>query len=110
MELYGDQWARKGATLSDKTAQAEFGLRQDEIIAAIRARKLQYRPAAIHGNPWLPVPLKTGTAPAGSPASLLGRTNFGRPIFTERPVVPAPGPRRPLDRPGCRPVGRRGAR
>ncbi len=53
MELYGEEWARKGATLSDKTARAEFGLTQDEIIAAIRAGKLQYRPAAMHGNPWL---------------------------------------------------------
>jgi hypothetical protein len=53
MELYGDEWGRKGATLSDKSARAEFGLTQDEIIAAIRAGKLQYRPAAMHGNPWL---------------------------------------------------------
>jgi hypothetical protein len=53
MEMYGDEWGRKGATLSDKTARAEFGLTQDEIIAAIRAGKLQYRPAAMHGNPWL---------------------------------------------------------
>jgi hypothetical protein len=53
MESYGEDWGRKGATLSDKTARAEFGLTQDEIIAAIRAGKLQYRPAAIHGNPWL---------------------------------------------------------
>ena len=53
MELHGDEWGRKGATLSDKTARAEFGLTQDEIIAAIRAGKLQYRPAAMHGNPWL---------------------------------------------------------
>jgi hypothetical protein len=53
MELYGDEWGRKGATLSDKTARAEFGVTQDEIIAAIRAGKLQYRPAAMHGNPWL---------------------------------------------------------
>jgi len=53
MELHGDEWGRKGATLSDKTARAEFGLTQDEIIAAIRAGKLQYRSAAMHGNPWL---------------------------------------------------------
>src|SRR5258707_7570657 len=53
MELYGDEWGRKGATLSDKSARAEFGLTQDEIIAAIRAGKLQYRPAEIQGNPWL---------------------------------------------------------
>jgi len=53
MELYDDDWGRKGATLSDKTARAEFGLTQEEIIAAIRAGKLQYRRAAMHGNPWL---------------------------------------------------------
>jgi hypothetical protein len=53
MELYEDDWGRKGATLSDKTARAEFGLTQEEIIAAIRAGKLQYRRAAMHGNPWL---------------------------------------------------------
>jgi hypothetical protein len=53
MELYGNEWTRKGATLSDKTARAEFGLTQDEIIAAIRAGKLQYRRAEIEGNPWL---------------------------------------------------------
>jgi hypothetical protein len=27
-------------------------LTQDEIIAAIDAGKLQYRPASMHGNPW----------------------------------------------------------
>jgi hypothetical protein len=42
-----------GFKLSDKTARSEFGLAQDEIIAAIRAGKLQYRQAAMHGNPWL---------------------------------------------------------
>jgi hypothetical protein len=50
---YGNEWGRKGATLSDKTARAEFGLTQDEIYAAIDAGKLQYRPAAMHGYPWL---------------------------------------------------------
>ena len=53
MDLSAEEWSRKGATLSDKTARAEFGLTQDEIIAAIRAGKLQYRRAAMHGNPWL---------------------------------------------------------
>jgi hypothetical protein len=53
MEMYGNEWTRKGATLSDKTARAEFGLTQDEIIAAIRAGKLQYRRASMEGNPWL---------------------------------------------------------
>ena len=46
------EWRRKGATLSDKTARKEFGLTQDEIIAAIDAGQLQYRVSSIHGNPW----------------------------------------------------------
>ena len=45
-------WSRKGATLSDKFARQEFGLTQQEIIAAIRAGKLQYRESNMHGNPW----------------------------------------------------------
>jgi hypothetical protein len=48
-----EDWGRKGATLSDKTARKECGLTQDEIIAAIDAGKLQYRVSSIHGNPWL---------------------------------------------------------
>ena len=47
------EWRRKGATVSDKTARAEFGLTQDEIVAAIRAGELQYRLGSMHGNPWL---------------------------------------------------------
>jgi septal ring factor EnvC (AmiA/AmiB activator) len=46
-------WSQKGATLSDKSARKEFGLTQQEIIAAIRAGKLQYREGSMHGNPWL---------------------------------------------------------
>jgi hypothetical protein len=53
MEFHDEEWGRKGATLSDKTARSEFGLTQDEIFAAIDAGKLQYRPASVHGNPWL---------------------------------------------------------
>src|ERR1035437_2231441 len=53
MDLQGEEWLRKGATLSDKTARSEFGLTQEEIIAAIRAGNLQYRPSSMHGNPWL---------------------------------------------------------
>jgi hypothetical protein len=49
----GEDWQRKGATLSDKTARAEFGLTQDEIIEAIHAGTLQYRQGSIYGNPWL---------------------------------------------------------
>jgi hypothetical protein len=46
-------WSSKGATLSDKSARQEFGLTQQEIVAAIRAGKLQYRQSSMHGNPWL---------------------------------------------------------
>ncbi len=53
MEFHDQEWGRTGATLSDKTARSEFGLTQDEIIAAIDAGKLQYRTASMHGNPWL---------------------------------------------------------
>ena len=45
-------WARKGATFSDKSARQEFGLTQQEIFAAMRAGKLQFREASMHGNPW----------------------------------------------------------
>lgn len=48
-----EEWSQKGATLSDKTARKEFGLTQDEIVAAIEAGHLQYRVGVIHGNPWL---------------------------------------------------------
>lgn len=48
-----DEWSRKGATLSDKTARKEFGLTQDEILAAVDAGELQYRVGVVHGNPWL---------------------------------------------------------
>ena len=33
-------------------ARQEFGLTQQEIIAAIRAGKLQFRESNMHGNPW----------------------------------------------------------
>jgi hypothetical protein len=46
-------WTQKGATLSDKSARQEFGLTQQEIVAAIREGKLQYRENHIHGNPYL---------------------------------------------------------
>jgi len=45
-------WAGKGATLSDKSARQEFGLTQQEIIAAIRAGELQFQQNYMHGNPW----------------------------------------------------------
>jgi hypothetical protein len=46
-------WVKKGATLSDKTAQKEFGLRPEDILEAIREGKLQYRHNTLYGNPCL---------------------------------------------------------
>ena len=40
MDIQNEEWQRKGATLSDKTARQEFGLTQDEIYDAIGAGKL----------------------------------------------------------------------
>jgi|SRR5437867_13410928 len=52
MAEYGE-WNRKGATLSDITAQKEFGVSRDFIVKGIRAGKLEYREGAIWGNPYL---------------------------------------------------------
>jgi hypothetical protein len=52
MAEYGE-WNRKGATLSDVTAEAEYGVNRDFIIKGIEAAKLEYRPGAIWGNPYL---------------------------------------------------------
>jgi len=46
-------WPTKGATLSHKSAEKEFGLTFDEIVAGIRAGKLQYRENSIYGAPFL---------------------------------------------------------
>jgi hypothetical protein len=53
MNSSGSEWQRKGATLSDKTAGKEFGLKEEEIYQAIREGRLQYREGAMHGNPYL---------------------------------------------------------
>jgi len=45
-------WTKKGGTLSDVSAQKEFGLTRPEIIEAIRCGKLQYRENNIYGNPF----------------------------------------------------------
>jgi hypothetical protein len=46
-------WTKKNATLSDKTAQKEFGLTFQEIVEGIRSDKLQYRETSMYGNPCL---------------------------------------------------------
>ena len=50
MAEYGE-WNRKGAVLSDVTAQKEYGVTHDFIVEGIRAGKLEYRDASIWGNP-----------------------------------------------------------
>jgi hypothetical protein len=52
MAEYGE-WNRKGATLSDVTAKAEYGVSQDFIVKGIRAGRLEWREGAIWGNPYL---------------------------------------------------------
>jgi len=52
MAEYGE-WNRKGATLSDVTAQKEYGVSRDFIVKGIRAGKLEYQEGAIWGNPYL---------------------------------------------------------
>jgi len=54
MAEYGE-WNRKGATLSDVTAQKEYGVTRDFIVEGIRAGKLEYRDGAVWGNPYLRV-------------------------------------------------------
>jgi hypothetical protein len=54
MAEYG-AWNRKGATLSDVTAQAEYGVSRDFIVKGIQTGKLEYREGSIWGNPYLRV-------------------------------------------------------
>ncbi len=54
MAEYGE-WNRKGATLSDVTAQREFGVSRDFIVKGIRAGKLEYREGMVWGSPYIKV-------------------------------------------------------
>jgi flagellar motility protein MotE (MotC chaperone) len=47
------EWTRKGASLSDATAQKEYGVDRDFIIRGIQAEKLEYRRTVLYGNPCL---------------------------------------------------------
>ena len=53
MDDADSEWRRKGATLSHKTAQEEFGLTWEDIVRAIRAGRLHCQQQSMHGNPWL---------------------------------------------------------
>ena len=47
------EWARKGATLSEVTAMAEYDIEREFIVKGIEEGKLEYRDGAIWGNPFL---------------------------------------------------------
>ena len=46
------QWHIQGGTLSHKNACKEFGLTEDEVFAAMKVGKLQYRKNYAHCNPY----------------------------------------------------------
>lgn len=52
MAEYGE-WNRKGATLSDVTAKAEYGVSREFIVKGIQTAKLEYRDGAMWGNPYI---------------------------------------------------------
>lgn len=52
MAEYGE-WVRKGAVLSEVTAQKEYGVTRDFILEGIQAGKLEFREGAVWGNPYL---------------------------------------------------------
>ena len=54
MAEYGE-WVRKGAVLSEVTAQKEYGVTRDFILEGIQAGKLEFREGAVWGNPYLRV-------------------------------------------------------
>ena len=49
------EWNRKGAVLSDVTAEKEYGVTREFIVEGIKAVKLEYRDGAVWGNPFLRV-------------------------------------------------------
>ena len=52
MNYSSNLWGQKGATLSDKSAEKEYGISRKEIIDAINAGELQFRESSMHGYPW----------------------------------------------------------
>ena len=42
------EWNRKGATLSDVTAQKEYGVTRDFIVKGVRTGKLECREGSTH--------------------------------------------------------------
>ena len=52
MADYGE-WNRKRAVLSDVTAEKEYGVTREFVVAGINAGKLEYREGSVWGNPYL---------------------------------------------------------
>ena len=50
MAEYGE-WNRKGAVLSDVTAQKEYGVTRDFILKGVQAGELEFREGVVWGNP-----------------------------------------------------------
>jgi coenzyme F420-reducing hydrogenase delta subunit len=48
-----NEWNQKGATLSDVTAKAEYGIDHEFIIKGIKTGILEYREGTVWGNPFL---------------------------------------------------------
>jgi hypothetical protein len=49
------EWNHKGATLSDVTAQKEYGVGRDFIVKGVRTGKLECREGSTWGNPYLKI-------------------------------------------------------
>ena len=47
------EWTLKNGTLTDGTAQKEYGISREFILQGIRANKLEYREVSMYGNPCL---------------------------------------------------------
>ena len=47
------EWTLKNGTLTDGTAQKEYGISREFILQGIRANKLEYREVSMYGNPRL---------------------------------------------------------
>jgi hypothetical protein len=49
------EWNRKGAVLSDVTAQKEYGVIREFVEKGVQAGELEFREGAVWGNPYLRV-------------------------------------------------------
>ena len=85
MAYPNDEWQRKGATLSDKTARQELGLTQDEIYDAIDAGTLRRCPSSAAGSgsfsltAWTSLPPAQETESHATPAELMQHADAQRP-------------------------------